>query len=77
MRITFLRLAVILVVAFVTMAPAPRSAIQFAGLFLKKLDQIDPPSYTDDLFRDRDLLSRDAEAVLRLMADPSNGDPVT
>ena len=48
MKITFIMLAVILVVAFATMAPVPRSAIQFAGLVLKKLDPIDPPSYPDD-----------------------------
>lgn len=37
MKITFIRLAVILVVAFATMAPAPKGAIQYAGLVTRKL----------------------------------------
>ncbi|MGH7799607.1 MAG: hypothetical protein ACREOW_03135 [Thermodesulfobacteriota bacterium] len=77
MKITFLRLAVILVVAFASMAPAPKGSIQVAGQVMKKLDPIDPPSYTDDFFRDRDLLHRDVSAVVRIMADPANGDPMT
>ena len=77
MKITFIRLAVILVVAFATMASAPRGAAQYAGLVLKKLDIVDPPSYTDDFFRDRIQLTFDVSDVITLMADPFNNDPMT
>ncbi len=43
MKMTFLRLAVILVVALVSMAPAPRGSIQYAGLVLKNSSRLTSP----------------------------------
>jgi hypothetical protein len=82
MRLTFV--GITLIALFVVSglinlaeASAPRGTTQYAGLVLNKLDTISPPSYTNDFFWDRDLLSRDVEAVLRLMTDPLNNDSMT
>ena len=83
MRQTFI-VGLILLVLFIlvgmvkpALASAPRGATQYAGLVLKKIDPIEPSSYTDDFFIDRDSLARDVADVIRIMADPLNNDPVT
>lgn len=51
-------------------APAPRGAVQYAGLVLKKLDEATPPSYTNEFFTNRVALTTAVADVVRLMADP-------
>lgn len=63
---------------------ASRSSIQYAGLVLKKLEPVNPPSYPEDFFTPsldgissggREKLSDAVASVVRVMTDPATPGP--
>jgi hypothetical protein len=69
-RLTALVIIAIAVTTPTVQAQAPRSASQYAGLVLKKLDLSQPPSYPEEFFTPPPRRARKAGASCSRMMSP-------